>query len=122
MKILYNSERIVGQPWLGLQMHATVQFHLHVKLEQIVETDFLYLICAPFKDAYPFLMVFCVRFLVWRYCHCIKITSRIMLGCGACKYSSGDFAWRDLTAMSYHYQTQPLPSPFSWYFHHAPLL
>jgi len=97
--VLYNSERIVGQPWLGLQMHAT-----------IVETDFLYLLCAPFRDSYPFLMVFCVRFLIWR----------IMLGCGACKYATGDPTWRDLTAMSYHYQTQPLPGPFSWYFHHAP--
>ena len=24
-QIIYNGERIIGQPWLGLQMHATVR-------------------------------------------------------------------------------------------------
>jgi hypothetical protein len=33
----------------------------------------------------------------------------------------GDTCWRDLTAMCYHYQTQPVPNPFSWFLHHAPL-
>jgi hypothetical protein len=36
-----------------------------------------------------------------------------MLGCGACKYGSGDPTWRNLTAMDYHYFTQPLPNPLS---------
>src|SRR6185312_12616001 len=29
-------------------------------------------------------------------------------------------AWRNLTALEYHYQTQPLPTPFAWYFHQFP--
>ena len=28
--------------------------------------------------------------------------------------------WRDLTALYYHYETQPLPNPLSWYFHRLP--
>ncbi len=28
--------------------------------------------------------------------------------------------WRNLTALRYHYETQPLPTPFAWYFHQLP--
>src|SRR5262249_28286467 len=31
-----------------------------------------------------------------------------------------DRCWRDLTCLFYHYETQPLPNPLSWYFHHLP--
>ena len=31
------------------------------------------------------------------------------------KLLSGDPAWRDLTALRYHYETQPLPTWTSWY-------
>jgi hypothetical protein len=32
----------------------------------------------------------------------------------------GDSCWRDLTCMDYHHETQPMPNPLSWYFHHLP--
>ena len=32
----------------------------------------------------------------------------------------GDKVWKDLTAMYYHYETQPLPNPISYYLHQAP--
>lgn len=32
----------------------------------------------------------------------------------------GDPAWRDLTALYYHHETQPMPGPLSWFFHHLP--
>lgn len=32
----------------------------------------------------------------------------------------GDKVWRDLTAMDYHYETQPLPNPISYFLHQAP--
>jgi hypothetical protein len=32
----------------------------------------------------------------------------------------GDPCWRDLTCLDYHYQTQPMPNPLSWYFHWMP--
>lgn len=45
---------------------------------------------------------------------------RIMFGAGMIKLR-GDSCWRDLTCMLYHYETQPLPNPLSWHFHHLPL-
>ena len=44
---------------------------------------------------------------------------RIMFGAGMIKLR-GDTCWRDLTCLMYHYETQPLPNPLSWYFHHLP--
>ena len=32
----------------------------------------------------------------------------------------GDSCWRDLTCMNYHYQTQPVPNPISYYLHKSP--
>jgi hypothetical protein len=40
---------------------------------------------------------------------------RLMFSSGAVKLLSGDAAWRDLTALEYHYWTQPLPTWIGWY-------
>ena len=37
------------------------------------------------------------------------------------KLSSGDPSWRNLTALSFHYQTQPLPTWLAWYANQWPL-
>lgn len=44
---------------------------------------------------------------------------RIMFGAGLIKLR-GDSCWRDLTCLDYHYETQPMPNPLSWYFHWSP--
>jgi hypothetical protein len=44
---------------------------------------------------------------------------RVMFGAGLIKLR-GDPCWRDLTCLNYHYETQPMPNPLSWYFHNAP--
>ena len=44
---------------------------------------------------------------------------RLMFGAGLIKMR-GDPCWRDLTCLNYHYETQPLPGPLSWFFHWAP--
>jgi Lipase maturation factor len=44
---------------------------------------------------------------------------RVELGAGLIKLRH-DRCWRDLTCLYYHYQTQPLPNPLSWYFHRLP--
>src|SRR5690606_17439878 len=44
---------------------------------------------------------------------------RVELGAGLIKLR-GDTAWRDLTALHYHHETQPMPGPLSWFFHHLP--
>lgn len=44
---------------------------------------------------------------------------RVMFGAGLIKLR-GDSCWRDLTCLDYHYETQPIPNPLSWFFHHGP--
>ena len=44
---------------------------------------------------------------------------RNMLGAGLIKIR-GDSCWRELTCMDYHYETQPIPNPLSWFMHHMP--
>ena len=40
---------------------------------------------------------------------------RFMFMSGVVKLISGDPNWRDLSALSYHFLTQPLPTPLAWY-------
>jgi hypothetical protein len=40
---------------------------------------------------------------------------RLMFLSGAVKLLSGDPNWRNLTALQYHYWTQPIPTPPAWY-------
>jgi predicted DCC family thiol-disulfide oxidoreductase YuxK len=40
---------------------------------------------------------------------------RLMFESGVVKLTSGDPTWRNLTALSYHYQTQPLPTIIGWF-------
>ncbi|MGZ4838299.1 MAG: lipase maturation factor family protein [Terriglobales bacterium] len=45
---------------------------------------------------------------------------RLMFMSGVVKLASGDTSWHALTAMRYHYQTQPLPTPLAWYMYQLP--
>ena len=45
---------------------------------------------------------------------------RVMFGAGLIKLR-GDPCWHDWTCLNYHYETQPMPNPLSWYFHNAPV-
>ncbi len=45
---------------------------------------------------------------------------RLMFLSGAVKLASGDPTWRSLTALHYHYETQPLPTPVAWYMNLLP--
>ena len=44
---------------------------------------------------------------------------RVMFGAGLIKLR-GDLCWRDLTCLVYHYETQPIPNPISYYLHNMP--
>jgi len=46
---------------------------------------------------------------------------RLLFASAAVKLLSGDTSWRDLTALRYHYETQPLPTWIGWYAHQLPL-
>ena len=44
---------------------------------------------------------------------------RLMFASGFVKLAS-DTVWRNLTALNFHYETQPLPTRFGWYAHQLP--
>ena len=54
------------------------------------------------------------RWLVWGLAFKLTFLS------GVTKLLSGDPAWRSLTALEHHYETQPIPTWIGWYAHHAP--
>src|SRR5207302_549749 len=45
---------------------------------------------------------------------------RLMFESGCVKLLGHDAAWRNLTALNYHYETQPLPTWIGWYAHQLP--
>ena len=57
------------------------------------------------------------RVIVWLF---RWLLFRLMFLSGAVKLLSHDPAWRNLTAMSFHYETQPLPTPAAWYAQQLP--
>ena len=54
-----------------------------------------------------------VRLLLW-------LLFRLIVGSGAVKLMSGDLTWHGLTALAFHFETQPIPTPLAWYAHHLP--
>lgn len=45
---------------------------------------------------------------------------KLMFSSGIVKLSSHDSAWWNLTALTFHYETQPLPTWIGWYVHQLP--
>jgi hypothetical protein len=45
---------------------------------------------------------------------------RLMFMAGVVKLASGDPTWRDLSALTFHYETQPLPTVLGWFAHQLP--
>src|SRR5271165_2517860 len=58
------------------------------------------------------------KWIVWMF---RWLLFRLMFLSGFAKLSSHDPTWRDLTAMSFHYMTQPLPTPIAWFLYRLPL-
>ncbi len=83
---------------------------------QLLETGFIAVFLCPLWDARPFARHPPPVVTIWIYRWLIF---RIMLGAGLIKIR-GDECWRDLSALFYHYETQPVPNPFSRFFHFAP--
>ena len=50
--------------------------------------------------------------VVWLY---RLLLFRFLFLAGLAKLASGDATWQQLTALDYHFFTQPLPSPLAWY-------
>ncbi len=50
----------------------------------------------------------------------IFLLFRLMFASGVVKLSSGDPTWATLSALDYHFYTQPLPTPLAWWMHQLP--
>jgi len=83
----------------------------------LLETGFLSIFFAPFawrmkgRGEPPRAVLWLLRWLLFR----------LMYSSGAVKLLSGDPSWKDLLALRYHYETQPLPTWVGYYFHQFPL-
>ncbi len=84
----------------------------------LLETGFLAIFVAPFEllPAFPPTTApsGIILWLLW------WLAFRLMFSSGFAKLRSGDRAWRNLTALSCHYETQPLPTWIAWYVHQLP--
>src|SRR3569832_1321607 len=46
---------------------------------------------------------------------------KLIFASGVVKLTSHDPTWRNLTALTFHFETQPLPTWTAWYMHQLPL-
>jgi len=67
---------------------------------------------SPGLDIPPLLIRFALTFLLFR----------LMFSSGIVKILSCDPTWADLSAMTYHFETQPIPNPLAWFIHQLPHL
>lgn len=75
----------------------------------LLETGFLAIFLGDQSSKVPILIIWLIRLVLFKD----------MFGAGLIKLR-GDACWRDLTCLDYHYETQPIPNPLSWYFHWQP--
>ena len=75
----------------------------------LLEAGFLAILLGSGAALPPWLLILLFRWLLFR----------VEFGAGLIKLR-GDRCWRDLTCLNYHHETQPMPNPLSWYFHHLP--
>ena len=87
---LYLSYVYAGQDFMSFQWDSL-----------LLEAGFL----AMFLTSGSRIVVWLYRWFVFRY----------LFLAGVVKLLSGDPTWRDLTALEYHFWTQPLPTPLAWY-------
>ncbi|MDR3675695.1 MAG: lipase maturation factor family protein [Acidobacteriota bacterium] len=105
--MLYLSLVTVGQDFLSFQWDNL-----------LLEAGFLALFIAPWhlwplgRSKVPPPRI--ARWMLW------FLLFRLMFSSGVVKLTSGDTTWRNLTALDYHYYTQPLPTSIAWYVHLAP--
>ncbi|MFF4233517.1 lipase maturation factor family protein [Streptomyces sp. NPDC001820] len=96
--VLYLSIVNVGQTWYGFGWESL-----------LLETGFLAIFLGNDRTAPPVLVLWLLRWVLFR----------VEFGAGLIKLR-GDECWRKLTCLDYHHETQPMPGPLSWFFHHLP--
>jgi hypothetical protein len=75
----------------------------------LVEVNLLTAFFGSGRMVPPALLIWLLRWVLFR----------LEFGAGLIKIR-GDPCWRNLTCLYYHHETQPMPNPLSWYFHHLP--
>jgi hypothetical protein len=98
MWVLYQSIINVGGTFYGFGWESL-----------LLEAGFLAAFLGNDAVAPPWLVIVAFRWLAFR----------VEFGAGLIKLR-GDACWRELSCMDYHHETQPLPNPLSWFFHHLP--
>jgi hypothetical protein len=96
--LLYLSIVNVGQVWYGFGWESL-----------LLEAGFLAVWLGNARTGPPVVVLWLLRWLLFR----------VEFGAGMIKWR-GDRCWRELTCLYYHHETQPMPGPFSWYFHRLP--
>ncbi|MBN0042895.1 lipase maturation factor family protein [Streptomyces actuosus] len=96
--VLYLSIVNVGQTWYAFGWESL-----------LLETGFLAVFLGNDEVAPPVVVLFLLRWILFR----------VEFGAGLIKMR-GDVCWRRLTCLEHHHETQPMPGPLSWFFHHLP--
>jgi hypothetical protein len=96
--LLYLSFLSAGGPFLSFQWDIL-----------LLETGFLAIFLA-WRKSPSRIVVFLLHFLLFK----------LMLSSGLVKLASHDPSWRALTALTFHYETQPLPTWIGYFIHHLP--
>ena len=103
--VFYLSLSVAGQVFLEFQWDLL-----------LLETGFLAILFAPrswrLRGAFepPTAHLWLLRWLLFR----------LMFSSGFVKLASGDSTWRHLTALTFHYETQPLPPWTAWFIQQLP--
>ncbi|MET9308487.1 lipase maturation factor family protein [Streptomyces cellulosae] len=95
---LYLSIVNVGQTWYAFGWESL-----------LLEVGFLGVFLGNDEVAPPVVVLFLLRWVLFR----------VEFGAGLIKVR-GDECWRRLTCLYFHHETQPMPGPLSWFFHHLP--
>ncbi len=105
--LLYLSLVNAGQDFMEFQWDSL-----------LLEAGFLAIFLAPLRlkpkfwdDSPP------SRIALWLF---RWLLFRLIFSSGFVKLASGDPVWRNLTALTYHYETQPLPTWIGWLVHQWP--
>jgi hypothetical protein len=96
--LIYLSFDTMGGEFLSFQWDALL-------LESGFMTIFL-----PLADLSSPVVSLACQFFIFRF----------MLSAGTVKLTSRDPNWRNLRAMCFHYETQPIPNRLAWYAHQLP--
>ena len=105
--VSYLSFTTVGQDFLSFQWDSL-----------LLEVGFAALFVSPWTNEWLGLRAPTPSWIGVLLLHWILF--RLMFSAGVVKLTSGDESWRDFTALNYHYFTQPLPNPISFFLHQMP--